>query len=41
MNKFTSEQIKNLFTLPLDKLIFKAHEIHKENFEMEMFNWHP
>ena len=33
MNKITSEQIKNLFTLPLNELIFKAREIHKKNFE--------
>ncbi len=33
MNKITSEQIKNLFTLPLNELIFKAQEVHKENFE--------
>mgnify|MGYP001167800649 FL=1 len=33
MNKITSEQIKNLFSLPLNKLIFKAQQIHKENFE--------
>ncbi len=33
MNKITSEQIKNLFSLPLNELIFKAQEIHKENFE--------
>ena len=33
MNKITSEQIKNLFSLPLKDLIFKAQEIHKENFE--------
>ena len=33
MNKITSEQIKNLFSLPLNELIFKAREIHKKNFE--------
>ena len=33
MNKITSEQIKNLFTIPLNELIFKAREIHKKNFE--------
>ena len=33
MNKITSEQIKNLFTLPLNELIFKARETHKKNFE--------
>ena len=33
MNKITSEEIKNLFTLPLNELIFKAREIHKKNFE--------
>ena len=33
MNNITSEQIKNLFTLPLNELIFKAREIHKKNFE--------
>jgi len=33
MNKISSEQIKNLFSLPLNKLIFKAREIHKKNFE--------
>ena len=33
MNKITSEQIKNLFSLPLSELIFKAQEIHKENFK--------
>ena len=33
MNKITSEQIKNLFTLPLNELISKAREIHKKNFE--------
>ena len=33
MNKITSEQIKNLFTLPLNELIFKAQEVHKENFK--------
>ncbi len=33
MNKITSEQINNLFSLPLNELIFKAQEIHKENFE--------
>ena len=33
MNKITSEQIKNLFRLPLNELIFKAREIHKKNFE--------
>ena len=33
MNKISSEQIKNLFSLPLNELIFKAREIHKKNFE--------
>ncbi len=33
MNKISTEQIKNLFSLPLNKLIFKAREIHKKNFE--------
>ena len=33
MNKITSEQIKILFSLPLNELIFKAQEIHKENFK--------
>ena len=33
MNKITSEQIKNLFTLPLNELIFKARKIHIKNFE--------
>ena len=33
MNKISSEQIKNLFLLPLNELIFKAREIHKKNFE--------
>ena len=33
MNKIASEQIKNLFSLPLNELIFKAQEIHKDNFE--------
>ena len=33
MNKITSQQIKNLFSLPLNELIFKAQEIHKKNFK--------
>ena len=33
MNKITSEQIKNLFSLPLNDLIYKAQQIHNENFE--------
>mgnify|MGYP002021984453 FL=1 len=33
MNKISSEKIKNLFSLPLNELIFKAREIHKKNFE--------
>ena len=33
MNKISSEEIKNLFSLPLNELIFKAREIHKKNFE--------
>ena len=33
MNKISTEQIKNLFSLPLNELIFKAREIHKKNFE--------
>ena len=33
MNKITSEQIKSLFSLPLNELIFKAQGIHKENFQ--------
>ena len=33
MNKISSEQIKNLFSLPLNDLIFKAQQIHNENFE--------
>ena len=33
MTKISSEQIKNLFSLPLNELIFKAREIHKKNFE--------
>ncbi|MEE2694799.1 MAG: biotin synthase BioB, partial [Pseudomonadota bacterium] len=33
MNKVTTDQIKNLFSLPLNKLVFKAQKVHKENFE--------
>ncbi len=33
MSKISSEQIKNLFSLPLNDLIFKAQQIHNENFE--------
>ena len=33
MNKITSQQIENIFSLPLDKLIFKAQRVHKKNFE--------
>ena len=33
MNKISSEEIKNLFSLPLNELIFKARKIHKKNFE--------
>ncbi len=33
MNKITSKQIQNFFTLPLNELIFKAQEVHKENFK--------
>ena len=33
MNKISTEQIKIFFSLPLNKLIFKAREIHKKNFE--------
>ena len=33
MNKITSEQIKSLFSLPLNDLIYKAQQIHNENFE--------
>lgn len=33
MNKISSEKIKNLFSLPLNELIFKAREIHKKNFK--------
>ena len=33
MTKISSEQIKNLFSLPLNELIFKAREIHKKTFE--------
>ncbi len=33
MNKITSQQIKNLFSLPLNELVYKAQQIHKENFE--------
>ncbi len=33
MNKITSQQIENLFSLPLSELIFKARKIHNENFE--------
>ncbi len=33
MNKITSQQIENLFSLPLNELIFKAQKVHNENFE--------
>lgn len=33
MNKITSHQIKDLFSLPLAELIFRAHKVHKENFK--------
>ena len=33
MNEISFKQIKNLFSLPLNELIFKAREIHKKNFE--------
>ena len=32
MKKITSQKIKKLFSLPLNELIFKAQEVHKENF---------
>jgi len=33
MNKVTTDQVKKLFSLPLNKLVFKAQKVHKENFE--------
>tara|TARA_B100000287_G_scaffold382078_1_gene386887 strand:- start:12 stop:1016 length:1005 start_codon:yes stop_codon:yes gene_type:complete len=33
MNKITSQKIKDLFSLPLAELIFRAHKVHKENFK--------
>ncbi len=33
MNKITSHQIKRLFSLPLNELIFKAQKVHNKNFE--------
>ena len=33
MNKITSQQIKELFSLPLAELIFRAQKVHNENFK--------
>ena len=33
MSKVNLQQIENLFSLPLNELIFRAQQVHKENFE--------